>query len=171
MATGAWLLAFVTVQRLVELALARRNTRRLLARGAREVGAGHYPVMVGFHATWLASLWWLGWQAPLEPAWTIAFLALQPLRLWVLASLGERWTTRVVVVDAPPIRTGPYRVLDHPNYAIVVGEIALLPLALGAPWAALAFSLAHLPLLRHRLAVETAALAETATRAGDRGSR
>jgi methyltransferase len=171
MITGAWLLAVITLQRLCELALARRNTRRLLARGAREVGAGHYPALVAFHASWLATLWWLGWDAPLHPAWTVAYLLLQPLRLWVLVSLGERWTTRIVVLDAPLVRSGPYRILDHPNYAVVVAEIALLPLALGLPWAALAFSLLHAPLLRHRLAVEAAAIAAADAGAAPGGSR
>jgi methyltransferase len=159
MASGLWLVAFVTLQRLAELALARRNTRRLLARGGREVGAGHYPAMVAFHAGWLALMWALAVDAALVPLWTAVFVALQALRLWILASLGERWTTRIIVVDEPLVRRGPYRFMAHPNYALVVAEIAVVPLALGAPLVALAVSLPHLALLRVRLRAEAAALA------------
>ncbi len=151
--------AFITVQRVVELALARRNTRRLLARGGREEAAGHYPLMVAFHAAWLAAMWGLSWQATLVPVWTALFVALQGVRIWILASLGERWTTRIVVVDAPLVRRGPYRWLKHPNYALVVAEVAVVPLALGAPLAALVVSLPHLALIRLRVTAEEAALA------------
>ena len=149
--SGAWLLAFITLQRLAELLLARRNTQRLLARGAREVGGGHYALLVAFHAGWLASLWLLGWDASLDPLWTAAFVLLQVVRLWILVSLGERWTTRIIVVDAPLVRRGPYRFMAHPNYALVVAEIAVIPLALGLPWVALVASLVHLPIVRHRI--------------------
>jgi len=159
MASGLWLVAFVTLQRAAELALARRNTRRLLARGGREAAPGHYPALVAFHAGWLALMWALALEATLVPLWTALFVALQGLRFWILASLGERWTTRIIVVDAPPIRRGPYRFLAHPNYALVVAEIAVVPLALGAPWVALAVSLPHLALLRVRIRAEEAALA------------
>lgn len=168
MSGGAWLLLFITLQRGAELLLARRNTRRLLARGGREVGAPHYPLMVGFHALWLAAMWAVGWNAPLHPVWTGAFIVLQVFRLWILASLGERWTTRIIIVDAPLVRRGPYRWLRHPNYALVAGEIAVVPLALGAPWTALAFSLAHLAVLRVRMRAESAALAGAAWPEGQR---
>ena len=112
--------------------LSARNTRRLKARGAYEVGAAHYPLIVALHAAWLAGLWLLAWRAPVNLAWLALFAALQVGRLWVLATLGPRWTTRIIVLPgAPLVRTGPYRFLTHPNYLIVVGEIAVLPLALG----------------------------------------
>ena len=89
--TGATLLlAFVTLQRLAELVLAARNTRRLRERGAVEVGAGHYPLIVGLHAAWLAGLWGLGRDAPIVWPWLFAFALLQGLRVWVIATLGER---------------------------------------------------------------------------------
>ncbi|MEQ9124547.1 MAG: isoprenylcysteine carboxylmethyltransferase family protein [Alphaproteobacteria bacterium] len=160
MTGGAWLLLYVTCQRLAELALARRNTRRLLARGGVERGAGHYPLMVAFHALWLAAMWIAGWNAELATAWVAPFAVVQILRLWMLASLGERWTTRIIIVDEPPVRRGPYRFMKHPNYAIVVGEIALVPLCLGAPWLALGVSIAHLGVLAIRIRAENAALAE-----------
>ena len=161
MSFAALLLAFVTLQRLGELALARRNTRRLLARGAHEVGAGHYPLMVGFHAAWLLGLWWLAWDEPVDRLWLAAYAVLQVLRGWVIGTLGERWTTRIIVLPgAPLVRRGPYRLLPHPNYAVVIGEIAVLPLALGLELYALAFSVAHLAVLAVRLGAENRALRE-----------
>lgn len=162
MAPGIWLALLVTFQRLAELLLARRNTTRLLARGGREVAADHYHLLVAFHAAWLAAVWWFAWHAPLVPLWTAVYLALQALRVWILLSLGERWTTRIVVIDEPLVRRGPYRFMNHPNYALVLAEVAVVLLAVGAPWAALAFSILHVPILRIRLRAENAALAAAA---------
>ena len=155
---GVWLLAFITLQRAAELVLARRNTRRLLERGAHEVGAGHYPLIVGFHATWLACLWWFGWDAQLDPIWTAVFVLLQVMRVWTIWSLGERWTTRIIVLDAPLVRRGPYRLFRHPNYVIVAAELVVVPLAMGLGWLGLLFFILHLPLIRYRIAVEAKAL-------------
>ena len=92
------ILALVTLQRLGELVLAERNTRRLLAKGAVEAGRGHYPFMVAVHAGWLVSLWLLGPGPPIKILPLIVYVALQVARIWVIATLGERWTTRIVVV-------------------------------------------------------------------------
>lgn len=152
-------LALVTLQRLGELVLARRNTRRLLAQGAHEVAPEHYPLIVAMHAAWLAGLWWLGWDRPVQWPWLLVFLVLQGLRVWVLATLGPRWTTRIIVLPgAPLVAKGPYRVLPHPNYAVVIGEIAALPLAFGLPAFAAAFSLLNAVVLTIRIRVENAAL-------------
>jgi len=159
MTAAAALLALVTAERLVELWLARRNTAALLARGAVEVGAGHYPLIVALHALWLAVLWGMASGAPVQPVWLAVFLVLQLGRLWVLATLGRRWTTRIIILPgAPLIRTGPYRWLSHPNYAVVVAEIAVLPLCLGQPLVALVFSIANAAVLSLRIASENAAL-------------
>lgn len=161
MTAAGWVIALVALQRLLELAIAARNTARLAARGAVEVGAGHYPLIVAVHVSWLATLALLGWSNPVAPAWLGVYLVLQLGRIWVMASLGERWTTRILVLrDAPPVRRGPYRFLRHPNYLIVAGEIAALPLALNLPWAALGFSLANGLVLAWRIRVEERALAE-----------
>lgn len=158
--TGAQLLiAFIALQRLAELWLARRNTARLLARGAREVGAEHYPLIVALHAAWLGALALFGWQATVAPFWLAVFALLQVFRLWTLASLGERWTTRIIVLDEPLVRRGPFRLMRHPNYALVVAEIAVAPLALGLPWVALVFSLVNAAVLAVRIRCENAALA------------
>jgi methyltransferase len=156
-------LGFFTLQRLAELVYSRRNEMRLRAQGAWEAGRGHYPVMVLLHAAWFASLWWLAWDRPLDYGLAAAALALQPLRFWTLASLGGRWTTRVLVLPgAPRVETGPYRVLRHPNYAIVVLELALVPLAFGLYLHAAIFSVLNAGLLAWRIRIEERALAAAA---------
>ncbi|WP_324749292.1 isoprenylcysteine carboxylmethyltransferase family protein [Sphingomonas sp. LY54] len=157
------ILALVTAQRLAELAVSRRHTRGLLARGAYEVGARHYPLIVAIHAAWLAALWWL---APGRPVlWPLIglFVLLQGARLWVLATLGERWTTRIIVLPgAPLIARGPFRFVRHPNYLVVVAEIALLPLAFGLWPVALLFSLLNAAVLTVRIRAEEKALESAA---------
>jgi methyltransferase len=157
------LLALVSLQRLAELALARRNTERLRARGAREVAAEHYPLIVGLHAVWLAGLWIAGRRRRVRPRWLAAFVALQAARGWVLASLGERWTTRILVLpEAPLVRHGPYRFIRHPNYAVVAGEMAALPLALGLSRFAALASAANAAVLAIRIRAEERALEQAA---------
>jgi len=153
-------LGFVTLQRLAELAWSARNERRLRACGAYEVGAGHYPFMVALHALWLAGLWILAWPLPANGWCVAAYAALQILRVWVIASLGECWTTRIIVLpDAPLVRAGPYRFLRHPNYVVVAIEIALLPVAFGLWIYAAIFSLANAAMLAWRIRAEDRALA------------
>ncbi|MDI5924056.1 isoprenylcysteine carboxyl methyltransferase family protein [Rhizobium leguminosarum] len=153
------LLTFVTLQRLAELVLARRNTAALLARGAREVAPEHYPTMVALHAGWIIGLWLLAPGKPVALFWFLVFIGLQALRLWVLATLKGRWTTRIIILPgAPLVRSGPYRFLRHPNYAIVVGEITVLPLAFGLPLYAIVFSLLNALILHVRVKAENAAL-------------
>jgi methyltransferase len=153
-------LALVTLQRLGELLLAERNTRRLLARGGHEVGRGHYPFMVAVHAGWLIVLWLLGPGPPIHVIPLLVYIALQFARAWVIASLGERWTTRIIVLpQAPLVRHGPYRWLDHPNYLIVVAEIAVLPLVFGLPVVAAFFSTLNAIVLWVRIREENEALA------------
>lgn len=153
------LLAFVTIERLAELWLARRHTRALLAHGAFEVAAGHYPAIVLMHAAWIVGLFILGWDRSIEPIWLSVFIGLQFLRIWVLATLGKRWTTRIIVLPgAPLVKAGPYRFVSHPNYIVVIGEIAALPLCLGLPWYALAFSILNAVVLSVRIRAEARAL-------------
>jgi methyltransferase len=162
---AAVILALVTLQRLAELVIARRNTRALLARGAHEVAPGHYPLIVAVHASWLASLWWLAPGKPVSWSLIALFLLLQAARLWVLATLGPRWTTRIIVLPgAPLVGGGPYRLLRHPNYMIVVAEIAVLPLAFGLWQAALIFSLLNAAVLAIRIRAEGKALHAAAPR-------
>lgn len=156
------LLLLVTLQRLGELVYARSNTRRLVAGGAIEIGAGHYPIMILLHASWLLALWAMVATNSVEFWWpaALAFLVVQMLRVWVLASLGRFWTTRILVLpQAPLVQRGPYRFFRHPNYIVVAMEVALLPLGLGSWRLALGFSLANAAMLAWRIRVEEAALA------------
>ncbi|TWC00936.1 methyltransferase [Bradyrhizobium macuxiense] len=159
MSFASLILALVTLQRLGELVLSRRNTERLLAQGAIEVGAGHYPFIVLLHAGWLTALWIWGRNQDVNLAALAAFVALQGLRLWILAALGPRWTTRIIVLPgAPLIASGPYRYFPHPNYAVVVAEIALLSLALHLPVLALIFTVLNCAVLAVRIRAESRAL-------------
>lgn len=155
---SALFIGFLILQRLAELALARRNTARLLARGAVEHGAAHYPLIVALHAGWLAAIAVFGWGEPVRPFWLAVFVPLQGLRVWILASLGPRWTTRIIVLDEPLVRRGPFRLLRHPNYTLVVAEIAVAPLVLGLWWVALVFSVLNAAVLSIRVRAENAAL-------------
>jgi methyltransferase len=159
MAEGAWLLAFVTAQRLCELVLARRNTAVLLKRGGVEFGAGHYPLMVALHAAWLIGLWVLAYDHLVDLSWLALFVVLQAARVWVIASLGQHWTTRIIVMPGlPAVARGPYRIVRHPNYLVVACEITVVPLALGLKAYALAFFLFNLAMLAIRIRAENIAL-------------
>ncbi len=163
MIVSVWhiLVALIVLQRLVELAVARINTRRLLAAGGVEHGAGHYPLMVALHVAWFVCLAvFVPADAALEPLLFLLFLLTQAARVWVIVSLGRFWTTRVIAVPgASLVKRGPYRWLRHPNYLIVVAEIALVPLIAGAWEIAVAFSIANAAVLWHRIRIENAALA------------
>jgi methyltransferase len=162
-----WIIALVAVQRLVELVLAASNTRRLMARGAREVGRAHYPLFVLLHASWLMAI---ALTTPLDrqPYWPLigVFIVLQLARVWVVATLGPYWTTRIITLDeAPIVRGGPFRFVRHPNYCVVVAEIAVLPLAFGNWPVALIWTILNALLLRHRIRVEMGALSAREARA------
>ena len=159
------LIAAVALERLVELVISRRHEESLRARGAVEAGAGHYPVMVAVHAALLvaapAEVWlldrpfvpWLGWPMLALVAATMA------LRYWVIATLGERWATRVLVLPgAPLVAAGPYRFLRHPNYLAVAIEVVALPLVHTAWLTALVCGAANGAILAWRIRVEDAAL-------------
>lgn len=160
MTLAALILALVTLQRLGELVISRHNTRRLLAQGAIEVAPGHYPFVVMIHAVWLITLWIWGREQDVNLAALSIFILLQAIRLWVLATLGSRWTTRIIVLpNAPMVTSGPYRYLSHPNYAIVVAEIAILPLALHLVLIASIFTVLNALVLVIRIRAESRALA------------
>ncbi|MBC7480150.1 MAG: hypothetical protein H7317_19010 [Pseudorhodobacter sp.] len=155
------LLALVTLGRLGELVLARRNTAALMRAGAVEVAPGHYPLIVAMHALWLGTLWLLGYANSVQPVWLVIFVLLQVARVWVLATLGRRWTTRIIVLPgAPLVSSGPFRYLRHPNYTVVIAEIAVLPLCLGLPWVGLVFSIANAVLLAWRIRAENLGLTQ-----------
>ena len=160
MSFAAIILALVTMQRIGELALARYNAGKLLARGAIEIGANHYPLVVSVHAAWLAALWVWGRDQDVNQLALALFVVLQGFRLWILATLGPRWTTRIIVLPGEPlVASGPYRYFSHPNYAVVVAEIALLPLALHLPLLAAIFTVLNAAVLVIRIRIEARELA------------
>ena len=152
-------LAFIILQRLLELVIARRNTARLMARGAEEHGAEHYPFMILLHTSWLAALVLLGLDETVRPFWLALFVLLQFARLWILFSLGGRWTTRIIVLDEPLVKRGPFAFLKHPNYVLVCAEIFVAPMVLGLVWVAIVFSLLNAAMLYVRIGAEERALA------------
>ena len=153
------ILGLVTLERLFELWLAGRNTRRLLERGAREHGRNHYPFIVAVHALWLAALWCLAPQRPIDGFWLAVFILLELARIWVLTTLGRRWTTRIIVDPQEElVESGPYRFVNHPNYWVVVGEIAVLPLVFGLWQVSLLFTALNAAVLTVRIREENRAL-------------
>jgi len=155
------ILFLVAVQRLVEIVYAERNTRALLARGAVEVGRAHYPLIVTLHAAWLTTIVLVLPRDATIHWWALAlFIALQLARVWVIATLGPYWTTRIITLgDAPLVRKGPYRFVRHPNYLVVAGEIAALPLAFGEVNVAIVFTILNAAVLAWRIRQEDSALA------------
>jgi methyltransferase len=149
------IMALVTLQRLAELVIASSNTSHLRAQGAIEFGRSHYPVMVSLHASWLAALWFSVGGRSVNMILLGVFIALQALRIWVLATLGRRWTTRIIVLPGAPLLTGgPFRFLRHPNYCVVVGEIAVLPLVFGLTSIAVLFTVLNAAMLWVRIGAE-----------------
>lgn len=164
-AIGAGLLGLVVLERGVELLVSARNARRTLAQGGVEAGRGHLRALVAFHAAFLLSCAlepWLvprPWPRAAALAAAAAVVAAQALRWWAVASLGPRWSTRILVLPgAPPVVAGPYRFLRHPNYLAVTIELAALPLALGAVYTAALASLGNAVLLSIRIPAEERAL-------------
>jgi isoprenylcysteine carboxyl methyltransferase (ICMT) family protein YpbQ len=164
---GSVLLAYVTVQRLIELWWAKQNERRLLGAGGIEYGRPHLWLLVLLHAAWLTGMWLMAYDHPVSTVFLALFIVLQIGRFWVLATLGRRWTISVIVVPGERlVACGPYRWLRHPNYAVVIGEIAVVPLALGLPIYALVFSILNAMVLAIRVPAENAALSSAARRPG-----
>jgi methyltransferase len=158
-----FVLALVTLQRAAELLISSRNTRELMARGTVEVAPRHYPLIVAVHAAWLTALWLFGHDQPVNLILLAFYVVLQGFRLWVMRTLGSRWTTRIIVLPGQPLVVGgPYLYLSHPNYAVVAAEIALLPLVLGLGWLAAIFTILNAAILAIRIRAETRALAARA---------
>ncbi|MET3993007.1 methyltransferase [Bradyrhizobium sp. S3.9.2] len=154
------ILGAITLRRVGELVISRANTRKLLARGAVEVAPRHYPLIITVHAVWLLSLWVFGRDQPVNVVALAGYLILQCLRFWIIWTLGSRWTTRIIVLpEQPLVSAGPYRFLSHPNYAVVAGEIAVLPLVLGLPLLAIVFTILNAAVLAIRIRAENLALA------------
>jgi methyltransferase len=159
------LLALLGLERLFELWLSRKNARLAFAQGAVEVGQFHYRIMAALHTAFLIccalEAWLLHRPFPGLLGWAAlgAALLAQGLRYWAIFTLGPRWNTRVIVLPTvPPVTSGPYRFLRHPNYLAVVIEMLAIPLVRGAWICAVFFSLANAALLAVRIRAEERAL-------------
>lgn len=158
------LLAGLSVQRLSELRVARANERWAREQGATEYGQAHYPLFFVLHPAWMLSTLLEGRanRGRVHVPALLLLLALQPLRYWVMRTLGRYWNTKILIVPGGQrVTGGPFRFIKHPNYAVVALEIAAAPLAVGAWRTALAFSLLNAALLLGlRIPAENAALAQ-----------
>ena len=153
------ILGLVTLSRLAELPFASANSKRLIAAGGHEVAAGHYPAIVALHILWLGALWWLAPGRPISFPLLAAFGLVEVARVWTVQTLGRRWTTRIIIVPGETlVRRGPYRFVNHPNYLVVIAEIALLPLVFGLWQVALLFSILNAIVLAVRIRAENRAL-------------
>ena len=148
------------LQRGVEELHSARNTRRLIAEGGHEEGRDYYPVVAVAHLAWIAAIFFLipPTAAILWPV-LILFLLLQPVRYWVIGTLGRYWTHRIITLrQAPVVRRGPYRFLRHPNYAVTFAETFLLPLAFGAVALAVIMTAIWVAVIGYKIVLEERAL-------------
>jgi len=162
------IIAAVALQRLLELVYANYNTRALMARGAVEIGRTHYPLLIAVHVAWFIAIVVFLSHPPVINWYLIALMLLLQLgRLWVMISLGEYWTTRIISLPTVPlVKRGPYRFISHPNYAVVVAEIACLPAAFGEWKTMIVFSIINAAVLAFRIQQEELALNPRRTLAG-----
>lgn len=148
-------LTYVIAERLIELPIARRNTKRLLAQGGVEHSPGHYPVIVAIHTGWILAMVWFGHDNPVNLIWLGVYAVLQILRVYILGTLGRRWTTRIIVVPGEEkVSRGPFALVPHPNYLLVVAEILVAPLVLGLWEVAAIFSALNAAVLIIRVSAE-----------------
>ncbi|MDI2586081.1 isoprenylcysteine carboxyl methyltransferase [Psychrobacillus sp. NEAU-3TGS] len=160
------IICLVIAQRIIEVLIAKRNEKKMLARGAYEVGASHYPYMIALHVSFfvclIAEVVFLNQRiSPLFPLFMLIFLFVQALRIWCLTSLGTFWNTKIMILPgANVVKSGPYLFIRHPNYVVVCIEIALLPLMFQAYFTAICFTLLNLAMLSVRIPLEEKALME-----------
>ena len=152
-------------ERFIELRIAKQNTEVLMSRGGREFGADHFYLFFLLHTAFFIGLIleFILQNEPLSSQWRLlllAFVLTEALRIWVMLTLGQRWTAKVIVLpNEVLVRSGPYRFLPHPNYLVVVLEFALLPLLFDLYWTAAIFSVLNLALLAViRIPIERRAL-------------
>ena len=155
------ILTLVTLQRVIELVIAHRNTKKIEARGGFEVGSNRYGFVVALQVLWLAGLWYLvlTYLPAIDQPWIYAYVVLEAARGWIAAALGNSWTTRLMVVPGESLPDEGWRSwIRHANYFVVAAEIFILPMAFGFIWYALAFGILNLMLLFWRMQSEEAAL-------------
>ena len=153
-------LAYIVFERLIELPIANRNTKRLKAAGGVEHSPRHYPLIVAVHTGWILAMVWFGHGHSVSYVWLGLYAVLQVLRVYILGTLGRRWTTRIIVVPGEEkVAKGPFALLPHPNYLLVIAEILVAPLVLGLWEVAAIFSALNAAILVIRVSAEERAWA------------
>lgn len=155
------ILTLVTLQRVIELVIAHRNTKKIEARGGFEVGSNRHGFVVTLQVLWLAGLWYLvlTYLPVIDQAWIYAYVVLEATRGWIVAALGSSWTTRLMVVPGENLPDeGLHSWIRYANYFVVAAELFILPLTFGLIWYALGFGILNLALLFWRMKSEDAAL-------------
>ena len=153
-------LGYIVFERLIELPIANRNTKRLKALGGVEHSPGHYPLIVAVHTGWIIAMVWWGHNNPVNFVWLGVYAVLQALRVYIIGTLGQRWTTRIIVVpDEEKVAKGPFAVLPHPNYLLVIAEILIAPLVLELWEVAAIFGALNAMVLTIRISAEERAWA------------
>lgn len=153
-------IGYIIVERLIELPIANRNTKRLLEQGGVEHSSGHYPLIVAVHVGWIIAMVGFGHDNAVNFIWLGVYVVLQVLRIYIIGTLGRRWTTRIIVVPGETkVAKGPFAVLPHPNYLLVIAEILVAPLVLGLWEVAAIFSALNAMVLTIRISAEERAWA------------
>ena len=148
-------LGYVIAERLIELPIAARNTRRLLAQGGVEHSPRHYPLIVAVHTLWILAMVVFGHDNPVSYAWLGVYAVLQVMRVYILGTLGRRWTTRIITVPGEAkVTKGPFALVPHPNYMLVIAEILVAPLVLGLWEVAAVFGALNAAVLTVRVSAE-----------------
>ncbi|HRX34963.1 MAG TPA: isoprenylcysteine carboxylmethyltransferase family protein [Aestuariivirga sp.] len=154
------LLGLATLQRLAEFVIAKRNTKKLLAKGGFAVGPPAHIAMIVLHVIWLAGLWYLAWNLTFDWNWIFAYIALEAARGWIVAALGSQWTTRIIVVPGEKFEDEkPFNTFREPNYIIIAAELFILPMAYGLWWYGAAFAAVYVALVYWRWTGENKGLA------------
>ena len=155
-------ISFIILLRIGELILAKRNEKWLLRHGAVEYGKQHYPYIVALHVAFLVSLLleYYTQQAHVYSTFLIVvYFVLLAFKTWVILSLGKFWNTKIFhIANMPLVQKGPYKYFKHPNYLVVIAEIAIIPLAFHLYYTAVIFTLLNMAMLFVRVREENKAM-------------
>lgn len=155
-------ISFIVLLRIGELILSRRNEVWLLNHGAIEYGQKHYPFIVALHVLFITVLI-IEYLTKASVDFNMLFLILYGIllafKVWVILSLVKFWNTKIYHISGYPlIKKGVYKYIKHPNYLIVIAEIALIPLVFHLIFTAIAFSVLNAMMLTVRIIEENKVL-------------
>ncbi|MDB5288638.1 MAG: isoprenylcysteine carboxyl methyltransferase [Mucilaginibacter sp.] len=161
--TFIFFISFLIIQRLAELYVSSKNEKWLLRNGAIEYGKEHYPYIVLLHTLFIISLIaeyiWRA-DAGANYFFIVLFFVLIIIKVVVISTLGHYWNTKIYKVPGTrPIATGIYKYIKHPNYIIVICEIAIIPLTFHLYYTAVIFTILNAIMLTVRIKKENEVLA------------